>query len=393
MATVRIIQRSKKSLTLVVDHGIDRVTKKRDADYIALDTLDWDAAEVERLKMLTKLAENKYKKSEKMTLSNYIDYWFTTPHAKGLGSKTIERYKQCANLRIKPWIGHILLTELTRDELYKFYEKIIKVGNLSNKKTKTDIGKDTVEHHHRFIRMILNDAIYEDEILGKNVALKMKLPEVKIDNQIMKKKKVKVFTADEVIKLEDQLKGDEHENLVIVADRTGMRREELLALRDDDIDVENHAIEIDEALIYTKEGGFEFKETKNKKNRTIEITDIVISAIRNQQLINKTNKLRLGENYIDTGLIFCHADGTNLHPDHVSKWFPKFCVKCDISKLTFHCLRHTHASHLLASGEEISYVSKRLGHSSIEVTYNTYFHFIPKEKREALQKLEKRFSS
>ncbi|WP_110956172.1 tyrosine-type recombinase/integrase [Anaerosinus massiliensis] len=124
----------------------------------------------------------------------------------------------------------------------------------------------------------------------------------------------------------------------------------------------------------------------------MEITDIVISAIKNEQLKNKENKLRLRENYVDTGLIFCNTDGTNLHPDHVSSWFPKFCEKSNISRLTFHCLRHTHASHLLAAGEDISYVSKRLGHSSIEVTYNTYFHFIPKEKREALQKLEKRFA-
>ncbi|WP_199884153.1 site-specific integrase [Anaerosinus massiliensis] len=44
-----------------------------------------------------------------------------------------------------------------------------------------------------------------------------------------------------------------------------MRREELLALRDDDIDIENHSAEINEALIYTQEHGLEFKETKNKK--------------------------------------------------------------------------------------------------------------------------------
>ncbi|WP_110954738.1 site-specific integrase [Anaerosinus massiliensis] len=392
MTTVRIEQRSKKSLTLIIDHGIDKVTKKRKADYIALDTLDWDEAEIERLKVLTKLAAGNYVKSNKSTLSEYIDYWFKTPTAKGLGSKTIEGYKQCAESRIKPWIGHIRLIKLTRDDLYKFCERIIDEGNLSNKKTKDKIGIATVEKNYRFIRRILNHAVFEDGILENNVALRMKLPEIKLDNQPKKKEKVKVLSTDEVIKLENDLKENENENLVTVALRTGMRREELLALRDDDIDAENHTAEIDEALIYTKENGFEFKETKNKKNRIIEITDIVLSAIRNQQLINKANKLRLGEKYIDTGLIFCNADGTNLHPDRISEWFPKFCVKRKISRLTFHCLRHTHASHLLAAGEDISYVSKRLGHSSIEVTYKLYFHFIPREKREALQKLDKRFS-
>lgn len=52
MATVRIEQRSKKSLTLIVDHDIDKVTKKKKANYIALDSLDWDVAEVERLMLI-----------------------------------------------------------------------------------------------------------------------------------------------------------------------------------------------------------------------------------------------------------------------------------------------------------------------------------------------------
>lgn len=390
MATVRIEQRSKKTLTLLIDFGVDKVTKKRKRDTIVLDTTDMKVAEAERLRILADLTEDKYKKTDKTTLSDYIDYWFTTTVAKELASKTIERYKQCANLRIKPWIGNIRLADLTRDDLYNFYKKIISTGNLSNKKTKKTIGNDTVVHHHRFIRRLLNHALYEDEIITRNVALKIKLPEV--PDAPLIKEKIKVLTQEEIFILEKYICDDQYNNLISVALRTGMRREELLALRNNCIDFTNNTIEIREALIYTKEKGFEFKLTKNQKSRIIEVTDVVIKAIKDEQQKNKLNKERIGKDlYNDTGLVFCLEDGLHLHPDKISTWFPKVCTKCGITRITFHGLRHTHASHLLASGEEISYVSKRLGHSSIEITYNTYFHFIPLEKRESLKRLENRF--
>ena len=45
--------------------------------------------------------------------------------------------------------------------------------------------------------------------------------------------------------------------------------------------------------------------------------------------------------------------------------------------LTFHCLRHTHASLLLASGIPVPVVAKRLGHKNSQITMSTYVHFIP----------------
>jgi integrase len=42
--------------------------------------------------------------------------------------------------------------------------------------------------------------------------------------------------------------------------------------------------------------------------------------------------------------------------------------------LRFHDLRHTHASCLIAAGYSIKAVSRRLGHSSIDVTLRVYAH-------------------
>ena len=45
--------------------------------------------------------------------------------------------------------------------------------------------------------------------------------------------------------------------------------------------------------------------------------------------------------------------------------------------ITLHGLRHTHASLLLKHGVPIQYVSQRLGHENIQITYRIYAHFLP----------------
>lgn len=43
-------------------------------------------------------------------------------------------------------------------------------------------------------------------------------------------------------------------------------------------------------------------------------------------------------------------------------------------QITFHGLRHTHATILIANNENIKVVSERLGHTNITETLNTYTH-------------------
>lgn len=160
--------------------------------------------------MLTELAQGTYKPTSKATLKEYIDYWFDTSAAKKLASKTIERYKQCADLRIKPWIGAIRLRDLKRSDLQAFYDRIVEVGHLDNIKPldpeeitprkRKEVGKDTIAHHHRFIRRLLNHALYEDEIIDRNVATRMVLPDPEqSDDYDPDEGIVKVFAQSEIV--------------------------------------------------------------------------------------------------------------------------------------------------------------------------------------------------
>jgi integrase len=161
----------------------------------------------------------------------------------------------------------------------------------------------------------------------------------------------------------------------------------------DCIDQKEGTVFIKKALSWTPVGGYRIKPTKNKQKRKIEATPEVFAALDRQSKLQAANKLRLGELYRkDLDLVFCNEEGFYHHPNIPTRWFPKFCEQIGINRFTFHCLRHTHARHLLSSGEDISFVSRRLGHSDMVITYSTYFHLIPKESKRRLRNSKKDLS-
>ena len=54
----------------------------------------------------------------------------------------------------------------------------------------------------------------------------------------------------------------------------------------------------------------------------------------------------------------------------------RHCKAADISVISVHGLRHTHASLLLFAGVSIASVARRLGHASMTTTQKTYLHII-----------------
>ena len=59
--------------------------------------------------------------------------------------------------------------------------------------------------------------------------------------------------------------------------------------------------------------------------------------------------------------------------------------------LRFHDLRHTYAAFCIASTADPYAVMRRMGHSSITVTYNTYGHLFPERDAEITDRLEDLF--
>jgi integrase len=92
-----------------------------------------------------------------------------------------------------------------------------------------------------------------------------------------------------------------------------------------------------------------------------------------------------------SGLLFPGESGGFIDPDYFDEFiFKPVKIAAGLSEFRFHDLRHFFASMLIAQGESPKYVSDQLGHSSIQITFDTYGHLFPQAKTEAAKKLENR---
>lgn len=72
--------------------------------------------------------------------------------------------------------------------------------------------------------------------------------------------------------------------------------------------------------------------------------------------------------------VFCEVDGSPLPPDRLSQQWRRAATAIGLPTVSFHALRHTHASALIAAGLDVVTVSRRLGHGSPGITLNIYAH-------------------
>jgi integrase len=85
----------------------------------------------------------------------------------------------------------------------------------------------------------------------------------------------------------------------------------------------------------------------------------------------------------DDALLFAELEGGPLSPNAVSAAWADFADSIDMPEITFHALRHTHASQLIDAGVDIVTISKRLGHAKPDITLRIYAHLFRKDDGKA----------
>ena len=88
------------------------------------------------------------------------------------------------------------------------------------------------------------------------------------------------------------------------------------------------------------------------------------------------------------GWLFTTPVGTQLDPSNLRKVFHALLTKAELRRIRFHDARHTYATLLIEQGESLAYVKDQLGHSSIQITVDTYGHLVPGGNRQAVDRLD-----
>jgi integrase len=168
--------------------------------------------------------------------------------------------------------------------------------------------------------------------------------------------------------------------VVMAALHTGMRRGELLALRWRAVDLDRRELLVEAA---TEKAG---------RGRVVPLTDALCSTLAALKADRKRPALD-GSDAVFTD----HAEAP-LTRSAVQYIFPRTVSACEAlplakrGKVTFHALRHTAASLMVAAGVPLFDVAKILGHSTLAMTMR-YAHFAPEAGRAAVEALGKALTS
>ena len=95
-------------------------------------------------------------------------------------------------------------------------------------------------------------------------------------------------------------------------------------------------------------------------------------------------RFKNGDRWNSGEYVFVQDDGSVINPDSLTAYLRKLSQKHpELPHINPHAFRHTVASVLINSGQDIVTVSRRLGHSRTSTTLDVYSHLIAEADADA----------
>ena len=168
---------------------------------------------------------------------------------------------------------------------------------------------------------------------------------------------------------------------------TGLRRGEALAMRWDAVSLTAGTLKV-AATMNVVDGRIEISEPKSgRSRRTLPLSPAMVSLLKAQRAAQAEERLRAGELWIDSGLVFTDEFGGPVNPRVVLRAVQRSAGRAGIADVTVHTLRHSAAVAWLEAGVHIKAVADLLGHSSIAITGDIYGHASDAATRSAVDGL------
>jgi integrase len=158
---------------------------------------------------------------------------------------------------------------------------------------------------------------------------------------------------------------------------TGVRRGEALGLRWCDLDLERGRATICQTILPIAHRPTVGEPKTARGRRSVALDRGTVAALQLHRKAQLEQRLLVGPDFHDHGLVFALPDGHPLNPEYVSRRFQRLVGATGLPSVRLHDLRHTHATLALAAGVPTRILSGRLGHSAVAVTTDIYQHAIP----------------
>lgn len=309
---------------------------------------------------------------EKVTVQDLYDkYMQVKKHS--VRESSYDRSRRILERDILPTLGEIRLDKLTPVVLQSWKAEI----------AARDTSLNTKKGQYKELNAMLNFATKQGYLRSNPLLLVGPFKDVYFERP---QDKLQFYTADEYLKfseaaynaamMRDTLMDWGFYVFFSLAFYTGARKGEINALKWSDI--EGNILHIRRSITQKLKGEDRETPPKNKSSyRDIQMPQPLIDILSAHKERQQRDERFCDEWRICGGTI-CLRDTT------IEKRNSQFANEAGLPHIRIHDFRHTHASLLVNEGINIQEIARRLGHSRVEQTWNTYSHLYPREEERAV---------
>ncbi|GAA2442062.1 site-specific integrase [Actinomadura vinacea] len=300
-------------------------------------------------------------KAGRISVKEYSETWLRAAQAKRPG--TYAEYEKRVRLYIVPALGGRQVRAVTRGDIQRMINDLEGRG----------FAPTTIRSAYRTTVGLFRSAQVLDRIIHSTPCVGITLPE-------LPNREVEVLTAAQVRAVAAKMP-ERWSAAVTLAAGTGLRISEVMGLTWDRIDLEARTVTVDRQMTQKRRLG----PVKSKRSkRVVPMPDMVAEVLRAHREafppVVRDVPDADGKTVHRTALVFTRPDGTPAISGNVRRPFVRARAAVGLAaSVTFHVLRHTYASLLIAGGTHLTVIRDRMGHSSIAITSDTYGHLYPQE--------------
>ena len=294
-----------------------------------------------------------------MTLAQWLDRWSTVYMTGVVRPNTLEGYRRDMDNHVKPYLGEKTLCKVTVDDLRGLYQLLLERGRRCPcQNCGSGLAPATVRGIHTTLHHALRTAA-DEGLIPFNPAEKATLPSVPNTPK-------RVLTHDQLEKFLCAIQFDPiWHDFFYTELTTGLRRGELCGLRWEDFDGQAGTLQVRRTIRASKGGELAVGETKTYAGQRT-----ILLPYSTTRLLKGRGTAALTQWIFPDPL----RPERPVNPGSAYRSLKELLKQAGLPSIRFHDLRHTFATHALASGVDAKTLSSILGHTKASFTLDTYTH-------------------
>lgn len=350
----------------------DPMTGKSKRHYTTVHARTEKQAQKKRDALIIELESKGAPATVKTTITEWLDEWLAfKKNGKSIEESTYMDYKKVAKNQIKPYLGDKKLGEITVDMLGDWMDTLLE-----------EYDPTTVKKGFRILKQSLKHA-ESRSLINKNPCNFCTPPKCysKDVNYLDREERMRMLAL--------ALSATNDSNIalaIVIALNTGLRREEVCGLRWSDYD--GSSLHVRRAIGEGEDGPYVKDPKTRESKRSVPLTAMLKHVLQEKYDVLRINRDFYGSLVTDPYILGTQEpDSKPYNPSRLTKDFKVFRDLHGFN-CTFHDLRHTFATMMIAEGVDIRTVSSYLGHASVSMTLNIYASVDPEAKLSAVSRIE-----